>query len=83
MQDVLLATVTGQESDVLLAIDLSTKNVHVVGVTGFSCIYGLAAYGTTLFGFTCNGQVLDLDPATGLGTLLATPGEAFYGASAR
>ncbi len=70
-------------SDVLLAIDLATLQVKVVGSTGYSCIYGLAAHGAALFGFTCNGQVLALDTTTGRGTLLATPGPAFYGASTR
>jgi outer membrane protein assembly factor BamB len=69
--------------DVLVAFDLATRNATIVGSTGFSCIYGLAAHGASLFGFTCIGQILSLDTATGRGTLLATPGPTFYGASAR
>jgi hypothetical protein len=70
-------------NDVLLVIDLATLSMTVLGSTGFPCIYGLAAQGTSLFGFTCNGQVLSLDTTSGQGTLLGTPGQAFFGASAR
>jgi hypothetical protein len=66
-----------------VTIDLDTRAGNVVGPIGFGCVWGLAAYGTTLFGFTCNGEVIQIDRSTGKGTLLATPGESFYGASAR
>jgi hypothetical protein len=73
----------GVVKDVLVAFDLATRKATIVGSTGFTCIYGLAAHGASLFGFTCNGEVLSLDTATGRGTLLATPGPSFYGATAR
>jgi hypothetical protein len=82
---VMLATATGPRgtSDSLLSIDMATRSVTVVGPTGFGSIWGLAARGTSLFGFTAAGQILSLDTATGEGTLLATPGPNFYGASTR
>jgi hypothetical protein len=47
-------------------------------------VWGLAAYGATLFGFTCSGQVLGIDPTNGTATVLTTsPGEMFFGASER
>jgi hypothetical protein len=80
----LLATVTGGgPTDTLLSVDLSTHGTSVIGDTGFTCIWGLAAYGSSLFGFTCGGEVLSIDPASGRATLLTTMGVMFYGASSR
>jgi hypothetical protein len=79
----LYATVTGNgttTADSLLAIDLGTKVVTVVGSTGFDCVYGLAALGDALFGFTCNGDVLQIDPKTAAATVMGTSGATFYGA---
>ncbi len=85
MGGTLLATVTnGGTYDDLLAIDLASGSSTIVGTTGFFCVWGLAAYGTTLFGFTCQGEVLGIDPMTGAGTSLTTsPGSRFFGASER
>jgi hypothetical protein len=82
---VMLATVMGPgaASDFLLSIDLATRRVTVIGATGFGSIWGLAARGSSLFGFTASGQILSLDTTTGKGTLLATSGASFYGASTR
>ena len=82
----LLASVTGATadgSDAIVSVDLTTLGATVVGTTGFTCIYGLAAYGTSLFGFTCKGEVLSIDPATASTTLITGAGEMFYGATAR
>jgi hypothetical protein len=81
----LLATVNSEagENDSLLSIDLETFDETLVGSTGFRKIYGLAAYGTQLFGYTNAGQVLQIDPTTAESTVLASPGTMFYGASAR
>jgi hypothetical protein len=82
----LFATVSNGQpmsNDVLLVMDLATRTTTVLGSTGFPCVYGLAAQGMSLFGFTCNGQVLRLDTTSGQGTLLATPGQVFFGASSR
>lgn len=69
--------------DLLVEIDLATGTGSKLGSTGFDCIWGLAAYGSLLYGLTCNGQVLSIDPGTGEATVLSTPGVAFWGASAR
>jgi hypothetical protein len=69
--------------DRLAAIDLGSGAVTIIGKTGFACIYGLASYGTQLFGFTCSGEIIQIDPTTAASTLLAAPGPSFYGASAR
>jgi hypothetical protein len=84
--DHLLATVNGiayEGSDTLVSIDLATFETSVVGHIGFSYVYGLAAYGTQLFGYTATGQVLEIDPTTAKSRLLADTGVKFYGASAR
>lgn len=70
-------------ADLLVEIDLVTGAGSVIGNTGFDCIWGLAAYGSLLYGLTCNGQVLSIDPASGTASILSTPGIAFWGASAR
>jgi hypothetical protein len=81
----LLATVTsgGTGNDVLVSIDLTTFEASVIGTTGYRQIYGLAAYGTQLFGYTDSGLVIQIDPTTAKTTLLAKTGITFYGASAR
>jgi hypothetical protein len=56
---------------------------RLIGETGNGCVWGLAAYGPLLYGFSCLGQVLRIDVATGAATLLSTSGPDFYGASAR
>ena len=50
---------------------------------GFTCIWGLAAYGPTLYGLTCEGRILSIDTTTGKGAQLNKVSTAFWGASAR
>ncbi len=69
--------------DSLVEFDVNTGDATVIGSTGSSCIWGLAAFGETLYGLTCQGQVLRLDAQTGAATVLSTGGPAFWGASAR
>jgi hypothetical protein len=69
--------------DTLLGIDLATFAVSVVGKLGYWCVYGLASYGARLFGFTCEGQVIEIDAKTAVSKFLAHAGPRFYGASAR
>jgi hypothetical protein len=79
----LLATGAGGGTDDLVSFDLSTKTSSVVGSIGYTCIWGLAAYGTTLYGLTCEGRILSIDPSTGKGAELNKVSTAFWGASAR
>jgi hypothetical protein len=46
-------------------------------------VYGLAAFTTTLYGFTCEGRILVIDIATGAGTEIAHGSASFNGATAR
>ncbi len=70
-------------SDSLSEFNLASGDAVVIGPTGFACVWGLAAFGETLYGLTCNGEVIRIDTNTGAGTLLSTGGPAFWGASAR
>ncbi len=79
----LLATATGVGGDELVEFDVVGKTSKVLGPCGFDCIWGLAAYGPTLYGLTCEGRVLAIDTTTGAATQLATSTATFWGASAR
>jgi hypothetical protein len=70
-------------ADSLVEVDLAASTSKIVGPTGFGCIWGLAAFGQTLYGLTCHGEVLGIDPTTGKAQLLSAGGPAFWGASAR
>lgn len=79
----MLLTVRGSTSDELIEVDMTTRASHTVGNVGFRCIYGLAAYGPTLYGFTCDGWILRIDTQTGAGTPITNTAIEFYGATAR
>jgi hypothetical protein len=66
-----------------MALDLTSDLVTTVGSTGYDCIWGLAAYDGVLYGFTCTGQILTIDTTTATSTIIASPGDTFYGAAAR
>lgn len=70
--------------DWLVEIDrTASAPPRVVGRIGTGCVWGLAAFGPTLYGFSCMGQVLRIDPQTGRGSALALTQWRFYGATAR
>lgn len=55
-----------------------------VGVIGVPCVWGLAPFGETLYGFTCNGELLEIDPDEGRGRVIAhLMGRRIGGAAAR
>jgi hypothetical protein len=67
----------------LVELDTGGGTPKILGAIGSSCVWGLAAYGQTLYGLTCEGAVLSIDPNTGAGTVLTQTMFGFYGASAR
>jgi len=84
----MLITVTDRPSsrsdDTRLAeVDLMTGAARVLGRTGQPCIWALAAFGPQLFGFTCDGSLLRVDPFTGGADLVRTLGIRIGGAAAR
>lgn len=70
-------------SDQLAEINLATGTARLLGPTGFPCIWAVAAFGPTLYGFTCNGDLLRIDPFTGAGERLRSLGLRIGGAAAR
>lgn len=79
----LLATAVGGGGDELVEFDVQKKTSKVLGPCGYGCIWGLAAYGTTLYGLTCEGRILSIDTTSGAATQLNVVSTAFWGASAR
>ena len=77
------ANASGMGGDALVEFDLTTKTAKTLGRTGFRCIWGLAAYGPTLYGLTCEGRVLSIDPMTGASKELSRIMAEFWGATAR
>jgi hypothetical protein len=70
-------------TDTLGLVDLNAQTTTVVGDTGIACIWGLATLGGAMFGLTCNGQLVSIDPATAKAKVLAQTQPAFFGAAAR
>ncbi len=80
----LLATASsGGGADALVEFDLINNTAKVLGSVGYKCVWGLAAYGPTLYGLTCEGRILSMDTSTGGGTQLNQISTAFWGAAAR
>jgi hypothetical protein len=69
--------------DVLVRVPLDGSPSVEMGSVGALCVWGLAPFGPTLYGLTCGGDLIQIDTATGAGTLLAHVGPRFDGAAAR
>lgn len=69
--------------DVLVSFDPLNGTSRVIGSTGFVCIYALAAFGRSLYGMSCLGDVLSINPVTGGATRISRSATMFYGATAR
>ena len=69
--------------DALVEIPLDGRAARIVGVTRFGCVWGLAPFGTTLYGLNCEGRLLEIDVSTGVGRELSRSSVRFYGAGAR
>lgn len=59
--------------DVLVEIDVETGSTTVIGSIGFRRVFGLSASFNGLFGVTQAGEVIEINPNTGAGTLLFLP----------
>jgi hypothetical protein len=73
----------GAGPDALVEHDLASGSSKILGVIGYPCVWGVAAFGETLYGLTCNGEILKIDPNSGAPTVLGQTTVAFWGASAR
>jgi len=67
-------------NNVLIRVDQNTGVATVVGPIGYGDVWGLAYVNAKVIGFTTAGQIIQIDPATGAGTLLATRPVVFWGA---
>lgn len=56
---------------------------RAIGNTGYPCIWGLAVYRDTLYGLTCDGLVLVIDPDDAQTTVVSRTTIEFDGAAAR
>jgi len=75
---------TGSGNDYLVEFDLTTRTARTLGRTFHRGIWGLAAYGPTLYGLTSGGQVLAINPMNGASSELSrVAGAQFWGATAR
>ncbi len=70
-------------TDRLVEVFLDGGAARVIGDTGVDCLWGLSAYGASLYGFDCNGSIHSIDLSTGRATALTTGGPSWWGASAR
>jgi hypothetical protein len=67
-------------NNLLLRVDTATGQATVVGPIGHGDVWGLAYVNAKVIGFTTSGKILQIDPQTGAGTLLASRSVAFWGA---
>ncbi|MBL8957329.1 MAG: hypothetical protein JNK82_41535, partial [Myxococcaceae bacterium] len=80
---IFITTTQGFGNDKLVEVAVDGGQSRVIGDVGFDCLWGLAAYGSLLYGFDCNGQILRINLTTGAGTPIATGGPDWWGASSR
>jgi hypothetical protein len=69
--------------DSLAIVDTTTGAVKIIGDTGEPCVWGLATFESTLYGFTCSGKLVTIDTTTGKATTQANVGIPFTGAASR
>jgi large repetitive protein len=75
-------TVTGSSSDVLARLAPQTfAATPIGGGTGYGQIWGIAYWKNKVYGFTNGGQFLLIDPTTGVATMVAQQGMAWWGAA--
>jgi uncharacterized protein DUF6923 len=67
---------------VLATINLATGAATAIGPIGFPTCYGLAFHCCHLYGVTAAGQVLEINCATGAGTVIGKNGIDQYGLTA-
>ncbi|HEY3353330.1 MAG TPA: MopE-related protein [Polyangia bacterium] len=67
-------------NNVLLRVDVATGAATVVGPIGFGQVWGLAYVNARVIAFNTSGQIIQIDPQTGAGTLLTTRSVQFWGA---
>jgi hypothetical protein len=80
--DALFMSSFGRSGDDLVEIDGISGTATLVGNIGHGQVYGLTAAWGFLFGLTSSGNVLEINPSTGRGTIVQTfSGKVWYGAA--
>ena len=75
---------TGSGNDFLAAFDLATTRGRIVGDTGQRCVYGLTSLEpSSLYGLTCDGFVIRIEPGTGTSSVLWRTEIPFFGAASQ
>jgi len=74
-------TVPGSSHDVLVRLGSNFAATPIGTNTGFDKIYGIGFWKGKVFGFTYTGQIITIDPVTGVGTQVATTGMQWNGAA--
>ncbi len=75
-------TVYGDGSgDELIQIDPTTGHAVDIGSTGTASIWGLGYAAGAMLGFTDGGKVIDIDPATAMGSHYRTTAGSWWGAT--
>jgi hypothetical protein len=67
-------------NNILLRVDIASGVATVVGPIGFGQVWGLAYVNKRVIAFNTKGQIIQIDPTTGAGTLLSTTNVQFWGA---
>jgi len=71
----------GSNTNILIKVNTATAKATSVGKIGYTGVYGVAYAGGRVLAFTSTGQIIRIDPSTGIGTLVKThSGLKFYGA---
>ena len=75
------APTLGSTTNVLIKVNTTTAKATSVGKIGYTGVFGVAYAGGRVLAFTSTGQIIRIDPSTGIGTLVKThAGLKFYGA---
>lgn len=68
-------------NNLLLRVNTSTGVATAIGPIGYAGVYGVAVANDHVYAFTDNGEIIEINPSTGAGTLVASyPDKSFWGA---
>jgi hypothetical protein len=72
-------------NNILLIVDTNSGAATPIGPTGFGDVFGMAFWAGRVIAVTttgaASGQVIEIDAQTGVGTLLSSPANQFFGAT--
>lgn len=72
---------TEATSNVLLTVDTSNGQATAIGPIGYAGVFGVAVANDQVYAFTRNGEIVEIDPVSGVGTLVRSyPEISFWGA---